>query len=129
MIKLLICVTKQANLQKACLSPHGHQTPTEGDVSEPEEEAEPCDKVMQSPEESILFPYGHFFRCLTGHGNLAARQALKFTVTLFTVGHICADQQPMDLPLGVPETELFMFKGDRRFKGLGAGTGYEDACL
>lgn len=40
-----------------------------------------------------------------------------------------ADQQPADPPLGVPETELFMFKGDRRFEGLGAGAGYEGACL
>lgn len=87
MINLSNFVTKSANLQEVCLSPHGHQTPTERDVSEPEEEAEPCDKVMQSHEESILFPYGHVFRCITGQGNLAAGQALKFAVTLFTVGH------------------------------------------
>lgn len=43
--------------------------------------------------------------------------------------HARADQQPMDPPLGVPETELFMFKGDRRFEGLEAGAGYEGACL
>lgn len=43
--------------------------------------------------------------------------------------HARTDQQPTDPPLGVPETELFMFKGDRRFEGLGAGAGYEGACL
>lgn len=31
-----------------------------------------------------------------------------------------ADQQLLDPPLGVPETELFMFKADRRFEGLKA---------
>lgn len=39
------------------------------------------------------------------------------------------DHQPADPLLGEPGTELFMFKGDRRFEGLEAGTGYEGACL
>lgn len=86
MIKLFICVTDTANLQKASVSLWS-PAPTERDVSEPEEEAEPCDKVMQSHEESILFPYGRIFRRITGRRSLAAGQALKFAVTLFTVGH------------------------------------------
>lgn len=103
--------------------------PTERDVSEPEEEAEPCDKVMQSHEESILFPYGRIFRRITGRRSLAAGQALKFAVTLFTVGHTLTLTSSQRIPLGVPETELFMFKEDGRFEGLEAGAGYEGACL
>lgn len=90
----------------------------------------PATKWWPPHEDNILLPCGHIFRCLNWVRKPASQAWAEIHRNFVHSGtRTHADHQPVDPPLGAPETELFMFKGDDRFEGLEAGAGYKGACF